>query len=374
MPAPPSSATWSSTRSIPRATTWTSTGGIAGSAATGRSRSGCCRACRAGRPRIANPLSALSRWKIFDNLRRSLVPPPCCCSCSAPGCSSRNWAAWERCWCSRSSRCPAVPALVGRVAQAGGSPVGDASAGRGGVGGRQLGQILLTLVSAVRRLRQSRRDRRTLLRSAGDAQAPARVADLERCRTRPRAPIGRLLPTMWIAPVVARWRRGAPGGIPADQARFGAADPGASGSAAPWIAWWISQPIDRPSPDLSAEQLAVSPPHRAQDLAFLRDLCHRAGELAAAGQFSGSAHADDRLAHVADQHGAGAARQSRRPRLRLSLGWASDPAHAGHASPRCTDSNGIGGISTTGMTPAPSSRCCRSMCRVWTAATSPAIC
>ncbi len=50
-------------------------GTSAGSAATGRSSAGCCRAFR--RPAAAanrNPLSGLSLWKIFDNLRRSLVP------------------------------------------------------------------------------------------------------------------------------------------------------------------------------------------------------------------------------------------------------------------------------------------------------------
>ena len=36
---------------------------------------GCCRGCRAPTAALQrNPLSALSRWKIFDNLRRSLVP------------------------------------------------------------------------------------------------------------------------------------------------------------------------------------------------------------------------------------------------------------------------------------------------------------
>ena len=39
--------------------------------------------------------------------------------------------------------------------------------------------------------------------------------------------------------------------------------------AAPWIAWWISQPIEPPAPELTAEQLTFPPPHRAQDLAFL---------------------------------------------------------------------------------------------------------
>ena len=57
------------------ATARTSVGGIAGFAATGRSPAGSCRASPAlDARRHRNPLSALSRWKIFDNLRRSLVP------------------------------------------------------------------------------------------------------------------------------------------------------------------------------------------------------------------------------------------------------------------------------------------------------------
>ena len=53
----------------------TSAGVTAGSAATGRSRRGCCPRVpgASGRP-ARNPISALSRWKILDNLRRSLVP------------------------------------------------------------------------------------------------------------------------------------------------------------------------------------------------------------------------------------------------------------------------------------------------------------
>ena len=59
--------------------------------------------------------------------------------------------------------------------------------------------------------------------------------------------------------------------------------------AAPWIAWWISQPIEPPAPELERGAVDLPPPHRAQDLAFFRDLCHRGGELAAAGQFPGRA-------------------------------------------------------------------------------------
>ena len=77
------SATSNWSRNRRRATTPTSSAATAGSAATGRSPPGCCRACRRRCPsraataalvRAANPLSPLSRLKILDNLRRSLVP------------------------------------------------------------------------------------------------------------------------------------------------------------------------------------------------------------------------------------------------------------------------------------------------------------
>ena len=53
--------------------------------------------------------------------------------------------------------------------------------------------------------------------------------------------------------------------------------------AAPWIAWRISQPIAAPTPELDGRATDLPAPHRAQDLAFFRNLRHRAGELAAAG-------------------------------------------------------------------------------------------
>ena len=63
----------------------------AGSAATGSS----CRGSGARVPgpdgRGANPLPLISRWKIFDNLRRSLVEPP-------------SW----RCWSRGGQCCPAL--------------------------------------------------------------------------------------------------------------------------------------------------------------------------------------------------------------------------------------------------------------------------
>jgi cyclic beta-1,2-glucan synthetase len=41
--------------------------------------------------RIANPLSVLSQWKIFDNLRRSLVPVALLLLMLGVGCSCPNW-------------------------------------------------------------------------------------------------------------------------------------------------------------------------------------------------------------------------------------------------------------------------------------------
>ena len=60
---------------FPRATAPTWRAGDAGSAATGSLRDGCWRRVKGpdGR-RELNPLSMLSQWKLFDNLRRSLVP------------------------------------------------------------------------------------------------------------------------------------------------------------------------------------------------------------------------------------------------------------------------------------------------------------
>ena len=50
---------------------------IAGYAAIGSCCPGCCRTFRPGRPgkTLPNTFSLLDRWKIFDNLRRSLVAP-----------------------------------------------------------------------------------------------------------------------------------------------------------------------------------------------------------------------------------------------------------------------------------------------------------
>ena len=76
---------------------------------------GCCRACRARRAApCAIRSRALSRWKILDNLRRSLVPAAlrrCCCSAGwslPPRLARGRW----RCW--RSSSLPPLAASLRR--------------------------------------------------------------------------------------------------------------------------------------------------------------------------------------------------------------------------------------------------------------------
>ena len=80
----------------------------AGCGAIGRSPCGCCPGCRM-QTGIGdrNPLSGLSRWKIFDNLRRSLYELSRCLPSSPPGCSPRQTLAAPADSCSRSWLFPA---------------------------------------------------------------------------------------------------------------------------------------------------------------------------------------------------------------------------------------------------------------------------
>ena len=73
--APRWSPTSRSSTTIRRACSRTRDGSTAGSAATGRSCCGCSRSCRRARGLKRNSLPLISRWKILDNLRRSLVAP-----------------------------------------------------------------------------------------------------------------------------------------------------------------------------------------------------------------------------------------------------------------------------------------------------------
>jgi cellobiose phosphorylase len=205
--------------------------------------------------RVANPLSALSRWKIFDNLRRSLVP-----------------AALLSLLCGMWFLLPALsslgillvllmitlPALLSSVAHCLHKPTdlpwGMHLRGAARTAGRQLGQVFITLaflpydafisMDAIGR---------TLLRLLITRKRLLEWQTSSDSEWTTRADLAGFYVTMWFAPFVA-----ALSGVllallhPAD---LPFASPVlAIWLAAPWIAWWISQPIESAKPELTAGQ------------------------------------------------------------------------------------------------------------------------
>ena len=206
--------------------------------------------------RIANPLSGLSQWKIFDNLRRSLVPAALMVLLLG------NWMLLPELGGMGPLLVLAIislPGVLSSVVEVFRKPeeLPLALHLRGMVGswGRQLGQALLTFVflpydayislDAIGRtlLRLLFTHKRLLeWQTAGDSERAA-CADLTAFHK-----------TMWIAPAVAL-ATGCflavmqPSQLPLAVPILGL------WLLAPWIAWRISQPIARVVPVLKEEQL-----------------------------------------------------------------------------------------------------------------------
>jgi cellobiose phosphorylase len=206
--------------------------------------------------RIANPLSALSRWKILDNLRRSLVPVALMFLILG------NWLLLPELGGLGSVLVIVIITLPGLLAalvnvfrKPADLPWTMHLRAVAGSAGRQLGQVFLTLaflpydayisLDAIGR---------TLLRLLVTHKRllewqPSSDSDRATC-----AGLGGFYATMWIAPAIAL----ATGLFLAEQhpAQLFLALPILGvWLAAPWIAWWISQPIKFAAPDLTAEQL-----------------------------------------------------------------------------------------------------------------------
>ncbi len=206
--------------------------------------------------RMANPLSGLSRWKIFDNLRRSLVPAALLLLVLG------NWLLVPELGGLGSLLVLAIITLPGLLAtlvnvlrRPADLPWSMHLRGAAGSGGRQLGQIFLTLaflpydafisLDAIGRtlLRLLVTHKRLLEWQTSHDSAGAARADLTG-----------FFATMWIAPVVALlgggllvWLQRTP--TPLAWPMLGL------WFVAPGIAWWISQPIESAAPDLTAEQV-----------------------------------------------------------------------------------------------------------------------
>ncbi len=294
-----------------------------------------------GKRRLRNPLSALSLWKLFDNLRRSLVPPaltlllllgwivlpgawlwtlvviailllPWGCAylvdlvaeagrraaAAAPG-LHRKYCRRPRCSIGADARIPSLRGngqprcdFTNRVADA---DYASTASRVEPVGNRR------TRSSRCRRHTATLRacsvgevdvDRPGHRRGRSDSRGVIRSVRVAACRT-DTCPVVRLAGYRMVDQPAAR----------------------------PWRSATDSRPD------------ALPPESRAKDMGVLRDLRRSGRQLAPAGQLPGASGRQRRASHVADEHGTCAARESDRLRLRLHPGRTTPPAHgefAGH--------------------------------------------
>jgi cyclic beta-1,2-glucan synthetase len=205
--------------------------------------------------RIANPLSALSQWKIFDNLRRSLVPAALLLLLLGhwlllPGLGGRGVLLVL----AIITLPGLLAALVNLFRKPADLPWAMHLRGVAGSGARQLGQILLTLAflpyDAFISLDAIGRTLLRLLVTHKRLLEWQTSGDSERAT---RADLTGFYATMWIAPIVALLSgfllvASQPAQLPPALPMLGL------WLAAPWIAWWISQPIVSATPDLTVGQ------------------------------------------------------------------------------------------------------------------------
>jgi cellobiose phosphorylase len=207
--------------------------------------------------RMANPLSVLSQWKIFDNLRRSLVPVALLVLLAGSWLFLPELDGGGLGLVLALIMLPGLlTALVNGLHKPADLPWAMHLREVAGLGGRQLGQIFLTVaflpydafisLDAIgRTLLRLLVTRKRLLewQTSGDAERTA------------RSDLAGFCLTMWIAPFVALLGGSLlaalhPAELPVTLPILGL------WLVAPGIAWWISQPIAAETPDLTAEHLA----------------------------------------------------------------------------------------------------------------------
>lgn len=207
--------------------------------------------------RIANPLSVLSQWKIFDNLRRSLVPVALTLLLLGGWLFLPELGGLGTLLVLGVITLPGLlAALVGVVRKPADLPWRMHLRGAAGSCGRQFGQVFLTLaflpydsfisVDAIgKTLLRLLVTRKRLLewRTSSDSERTA------------KATFTGFYATMWIAPMTAlaggfllAWYQ--PSQLSVALPLLGL------WLVAPGIAWWISQPIPSAVPDLTDGQRA----------------------------------------------------------------------------------------------------------------------
>ncbi|MBK8064000.1 MAG: hypothetical protein IPK29_08000 [Betaproteobacteria bacterium] len=282
--------------------------------------------------RVPNPLSALSRWKIFDNLRRSLVPS------SLLLLLLLGWGLAPHAgeWTLAVLGVFLIPPALAAIANAFRRPN---DVGRSTHLGVVLRSTLRNFAQAGFRVaclpHEAMFSLRAILRTpvahAVLASWPAGVARLRRSRLRRGQRPARTVALHVVGAVPRRACRDRPGLV-------AHAGPVCGGAGAAVVAGGaddrlVGQPAPG-SPQGAAVRCAGPVPAQdgAQDLGILRALRGRRGSLAAPRQFPGAPRPGHRAPHFADQHRAGAAGQSVGLRLRLPLAGTAAGAHRRHVS------------------------------------------
>jgi len=206
--------------------------------------------------RIANPLSVLSQWKIFDNLRRSLVPVALVFLILGNWLLLPELGGFGLLLVVSIVTLPGLLAAVVNVFRKGADlPWGMHLRAVAGSCGRQFAQIFLTLAflpyDAFISLDAIGRTLLRLLVTRKRLLEWQTSSDAERTT---RSDLAGFYATMWIEPAVALAAGLFLAILQPAQLSVGLPILGVW-LAAPWIAWRISQPIEFAAPDLTPEQL-----------------------------------------------------------------------------------------------------------------------
>jgi len=205
---------------------------------------------------MANPLSGLSRWKIFDNLRRSLVPVALLLLLLGSWVLLPELGGYGVLLVLLLLLLPGfLSALARLIRKPSDLPWAMHLRSEAGSAGRQLGQIFLTLaflpydafisLDAIGK---------TLLRLLITHKRLLEWQSSSDSELKKRADLISFYATMWIVPAAALasglyLAAGAPDQLLPALPLLGL------WLTAPWIAWRISQPIDSAAPNLSETQL-----------------------------------------------------------------------------------------------------------------------
>jgi cellobiose phosphorylase len=206
--------------------------------------------------RIVNPLSVLSQWKIFDNLRRSLVPIALLLFLLGSWLLAPELDGGGLLLVVGIIALPGLLAsLVNVLRKPPDLPWAMHLRGVAGSGGRQLGQIFLTLAFlAYDAFISLDAISRTLLRLLVTRKRLLEWQTSSDSERTTHADLADFYATMWITPGIAL-ATGLLLLIRQPAQLIFALPLLLVWLAAPWIAWWISQPIESATPDLTAGQL-----------------------------------------------------------------------------------------------------------------------